>query len=47
MLASGLCSTPEKILPAHRHAPCLAKPVEAARLVELAFSVAHKMPARK
>jgi len=47
MLATGLCSTPEKIRPAHRHVPCLTKPVETCRVVELAFSVAHKMPARK
>ena len=47
MLATGLCSTPEKIVPAHRHVPCLTKPLEAVRVVELAFSVAHKMPAAK
>ncbi len=47
MLASGLCSTPERIAPAHRHVPCLTKPVETVRVVELAYSVAHRLSTQK
>lgn len=47
VLASGLCSQPEKIAPAHRHVPCLAKPVEVMQVVELAFSVACRLSSPK